>query len=631
MTNNSFEVNNLLLAVSGITQSLPFSVLFYDCDSENMFSLHKGEAIKVETPDSVKPYLSDQKAFYAHFSRGAEFMTVHFIRINIDKNRYVLVIQDNEQRDCLNRFTAELFKIVQRPDFAEKEMELAEKDGLIALLEHRIKELSESLNERSEDYNRKELSEKQPEVEEQASLYKALSEKFDNLSREYEELAQISSKKSLQYEDAIRNLADQQAAVQERESCIEALGRQIADLNLKLKQDEERCQNIQDALAEKEEQAVGMRESIEEKEKRIGELVKSADAVTELNNVLRQSRDKLGELVNGLAQPIFSVGSENKVVTANKALTAFCGAAGADEILGRRCSEAVHNVKEGDCPWCMLEKVRTDGEPVQIPVVVENESQKRHLDILFFPIFDSDKNLLEVAEFITDRTEVVELAHSLIKFKEKLRDFKKARIEDMYEVSEVKKAYQELSAEHERLVEKNGKMLKLIERLVSEDKAKELLKVRRDLMETRNTLIRSNETTKNYRFQLEEQLAKYGDLNRRTFIQMERLLNIMKSKASLTTGEETTTILNFLAREFNLVKKHFIETREKSDADDQNAKEERAKPRISFKYEEEEQLEKRFNAEKKPVVKQSGAEVQISVTPHFRADTDEEGGKTVES
>jgi hypothetical protein len=41
-------------------------------------------------------------------------------------------------------------------------------------------------------------------------------------------------------------------------------------------------------------------------------------------------------------------------------------------------------------------------------------------------------------------------------------------------------------------------------------------------------------------------------------MQMERLLNIMKAKANLR-AEETASILSFLSREFEVVKKHYVD------------------------------------------------------------------------
>ncbi|MDR0454619.1 MAG: PAS domain-containing protein [Deferribacteraceae bacterium] len=784
MTNNLLQGNPFLTAISVITQTLGFPVLFYDDESGCMLSLHKGDVTETEVPDSIKPYLNDQNTFCTHFSQGGNRMVIYFIRIKADSKTHTVIVQDNKKRARLNRFISALFTVIGQPssDFDEKNIEIAEKDGIISLLEHRVDELSGLLKEKDEDYSgeikriktefeiyvqnaetditsareekkaleeelvsvknmacaeppadksndlrklweeaameelarlrasaektselenqinslKTSLADRETEVEklsaeleqiknieilnrmqpeerdavlltlqeknkelenayealkkdseqsvsaeivaeltrrldaatnenetvrreicaakkeleelgEQVSSDRTLTQTCEILRRELENANKLNDRKDENYENALKTLVEMQASAHEKDNDISSLRLKITEFNSAVTKYEERCQNMQNLLDEKEslfsgyeQEMCDMRKTVEDNTKQFDVLAKRADSATDLSNMLRKSRDKLSELINGLSQPIFSVNRENKVVTINKALTAFCGAKKATDVVGGKCYETVYKIKN-ECSWCMLEQVRSGGEPVQISVVVSNDNSERHLDILFLPIFDSEKNLTEVAEFITDKTESVELAHSLIKFKEKLRDFKKARIEDMHEVSEVKKAYQELFSEHEHLTDKNSKMLKLIERLVSEDKAKELLNVRTELMEFRSKLMRANETIKNYKYQLDEQLLRYSDLNRRTFSQMERLLNIMKSKTNLK-GDETSTILNFLVREFELVKKHFIDTKKKEAGEEKNTDfEEQFRTQAVFKSEEEKRLQKRLAVDRKSV------------------------------
>jgi hypothetical protein len=79
-----------------------------------------------------------------------------------------------------------------------------------------------------------------------------------------------------------------------------------------------------------------------------------------------------------------------------------------------------------------------------------------------------------------------------------------------------------------------------------------------EITELRNKLFRANDMIKNYKYQLDEQLIKYSNLNRRTFMQIERLFNTVKGKTSLK-GEESVAVLSFLSREFERVRKQFID------------------------------------------------------------------------
>jgi hypothetical protein len=131
-------------------------------------------------------------------------------------------------------------------------------------------------------------------------------------------------------------------------------------------------------------------------------------------------------------------------------------------------------------------------------------------------------------------------------------------------------------------------MIKVIERLVTEDKAKELINARLDLTELRNKLFRANDMIKNYKYQLDEQLIKYSNLNRRTFMQIERLFNTVKGKTSLK-GEESVAVLSFLSREFERVRKQFID-------EEKGLQSKKDEEEPTFESVEEQMLKEKFSA-----------------------------------
>ncbi|MDR2400687.1 MAG: hypothetical protein LBD73_03435, partial [Deferribacteraceae bacterium] len=149
-------------------------------------------------------------------------------------------------------------------------------------------------------------------------------------------------------------------------------------------------------------------------------------------------------------------------------------------------------------------------------------------------------------------------------------------------------AFQEVNEEHKRILEHNNKMIKVIERLVTEDKAKELINARLDLTELRNKLFRANDMIKNYKYQLDEQLIKYSNLNRRTFMQIERLFNTVKGKTSLK-GEESVAVLSFLSREFERVRKQFID-------EEKGLQSKKDEEEPTFESVEEQMLKEKFSA-----------------------------------
>jgi PAS domain-containing protein len=299
---------------------------------------------------------------------------------------------------------------------------------------------------------------------------------------------------------------------------------------------------------------------------------------------LKGLKGELFEILDGVVLPIFTIDGNDKVIYANKALEAFRGAG---DITGATCHKAVHNRSER-CEWCLAEQVRQNEEPASISLNSDFEGTASCLEITFVPVMDADGTLIKIAEIITDKTELSELNISLSKAKEKFKELKVQKTEEFNKLNELNGAFQELTVEHKKIAMRNNKMVKVIERLVAEDKAKELINARMELTEVRNKLIRANDMVKNYRYQLDEQLIKYSNLNKRTFMQIERLFNTVKGKASLR-GEESVAVLSFLSREFERVRKQFIDE-EKGLADRKEMGE------ASFESVEEQILKEKFSA-----------------------------------
>lgn len=437
-----------------------------------------------------------------------------------------------------------------------------DKDEMLVKLQGQVAELqrvNESLKEQAEYAPAREV------------MTDEAKEKLDSLSRE-----NLTLKTKLAEEQALRRGLESGSRehveltgrqIKEKEADITKLQGELKSFERKVKKYETEQDRLNGMMRNKEQDIARMEDTLRQTEQgrsRLAELERQLQSVNELNQILRKNRDKLGELVNAVPQPVFTINNEDKIVTVNKALMGFRRIGKMSDIVGHSCHLSVYGNSER-CSWCMIDQVRQNEEPTTISITAGGETSGRNLEITFFPVFGTDGTLIEVAEYIDDKTEMYEVNASLARFKEKMREFKRNRIEDINELNRIKGAFQELTSEHEKLMDRNVKMLKVIERLVSEDKARELMNARIELVEVRNKLVRSAEMIKNYKYQYDEQLLKYSNLNRRTFLQMERLLNILKGKMQFRP-EETNTILSFLAREFDFVKKHFIEEEKRSDA-----------------------------------------------------------------
>jgi chromosome segregation ATPase len=399
--------------------------------------------------------------------------------------------------------------------------------------------------------------------------HELLQADFDSLTTRYEEQARTFVPRE-DYNNAIEEvekwkklratMQKEQDVLQAELNTVNSEVAKLRDVNMSM---DKALEQRSTEVANKEKLVSEIRQNMKEQTKTINEFRKQVDSLSEMNIVLRKNRDKLNDMLNGLSQPILTVGEGFKVASSNTALVAFTNTRSSIDMVGAACHKCVYG-NEARCEWCQVDKVKTTGEPTRVTVVQGDPAQGRHLEVVFFPIFDEERTLLEVGECIIDKTEVVDLTNTLNDFKSKMNEFKKARMNDMNELAELRRLYQELTTEHETIRERNAKMLKVIERLVSEDKARELLNVRSELVETRNKLVRSAETIKNYKFKVEDMDLRYSELNKRSFMQMERLLNLVKAKNQLR-AEDITSILTFLTREFEGVKKHFI-TKARKDA-----------------------------------------------------------------
>jgi PAS domain-containing protein len=400
---------------------------------------------------------------------------------------------------------------------------------------------------------------------------KSVATEYEHVKVVLQEQQDLNAKIDQQYKEVLQNIEDQKSLIREKEEELSGLMGKVGELDESLKTQTEQFERISTELTQAEKACEEQRskvdvltQEVEKSSIEVKELSRRSGELTGLNNILRKSRDKFSELVNGVEYPIFTVDEAGLVITSNKAFIKMCGKRSVVEVAGKPCYTMVKQPEQ--CRWCARDTVREQKTPVRVSVSTGQDSNVRHLDITFLPIMDPDGNVIEIAEIIDDNTENVELMGSVSKFKEKLRDFKKARIEDMNDMDGLKRAYISLSNAHDTLLGKNNKMLRVIERLATEDKARELLSTRTDLLEVRNKLLRATEMIKNYKYQLDEQTLRYSDLNRRTFMQMEKLLNLIKNKHQMR-NDDSMAVLSFLTKEFEHVRKHFIEAKKKEEKD----------------------------------------------------------------
>ncbi|GAB7140353.1 hypothetical protein RsTz2092_03010 [Deferribacterales bacterium RsTz2092] len=266
----------------------------------------------------------------------------------------------------------------------------------------------------------------------------------------------------------------------------------------------------------------------------------------------REDTLAIHRIIDSFREPIVTVLEGFNIDISNTAAQVFCGQSGD---LAGKCHKVLYGF-EARCKWCLYQDVVESKEPKSATVQVNSFGAERTYELVFSPILDNGQ-LVSVVEYMHDNSNVVALNANMKGLREQLITFRTEHGKNLKNIEDLKETNRKLSQNLASASDRNAKMLKIVEKLVSEDKANELLRLRAEVVDVRNKYIRSNEVIKNYRSQLEEQKDRYANLNKRSFMSMERVLNSIRDKATIN-NDETFSMLSFLTKEFGVIKKYFI-------------------------------------------------------------------------
>lgn len=350
--------------------------------------------------------------------------------------------------------------------------------------------------------------------ERMAGMQKTIEKRAEasNSSAEYEEkisqITKVRNEAVMRLKGLIEDNKKLQLTIHDKEEDIEQLNKDIQEKN--------------DIVRAKDTKIAKTRFYLEE--------------MTELVKVVKKSRDKIMTLTDFITVPMYSVSSERTLVHANNALASYIKSPSVAKIVGKSCYKLVFGFEE-PCPWCQLEKVQKTGLGTTIGVMIDNGGKRSNIELTIFPILDSTGTLIDCGEFLVDKTDTFELAQSLKKFKEQVMSFKRAKISGMNEIQDVKKAYDELSANYDLVVARNNKLSQALESLLVQDNSKDVINARTEIAEYKASINRANGILNNYKRNLEELQSRYSTLNKQAFTQIERLINVVKSKPNASIKE----------------------------------------------------------------------------------------------
>lgn len=134
------------------------------------------------------------------------------------------------------------------------------------------------------------------------------------------------------------------------------------------------------------------------------------------------ARDDLRAIIDGLNDQLIVIDLNHRIQQVNKAARLHCGEH--QEPIGRLCYQLFHGGKKCRSPQCEcpMSAVLTSGESVKVTHIHPDPStgQKRYVDIVASPMYDSSGQITRIIELMRDVTDEKQLADSLVRRNQQL-------------------------------------------------------------------------------------------------------------------------------------------------------------------------------------------------------------------
>ncbi len=303
----------------------------------------------------------------------------------------------------------------------------------------------------------------------------------------------------------------------------------------------------------------------EQKNNKLSELLASKEtlieSLEESVTILKKSRQKMLKLIDGFNMPFFSMDLNYDLNNVNLAAGKFAGETHLPRLVGGKCFKMIYNFSE-QCSWCKYEEIKQEKKCVKQHIHYERDGVKYVFEQNMFPIFDQEGNLIEVGEYLNDITSQYELLESLKKSEQELVQVSKKNVESINEISVLKKAYEDLSAEYEKASAKISKMNAVLSTLLQQDTMNELLKLRAEKKELEIKLSKALTTIKNYTKKHQENTEQLESMAKKSIYSIERLFNIISNKKKID-DEELKKVFDFLSGQILYIKQ-IIEKQEEN-------------------------------------------------------------------
>ena len=271
-------------------------------------------------------------------------------------------------------------------------------------------------------------------------------------------------------------------------------------------------------------------------------------------------RDIYKKMMNGFNVPLFAVNKSYEIVRANSMLLGFVNVTDDEEIRYKKCYDLIFGFDE-PCPWCKLNYVIDEKKQYVQNVEHIMNGKEFVFEQLLYSLPGDGSTVDTAGEMLYDITEYVQVLESLKKSDEQVKIVSKMRINDIKEMGELKKEYENLHNEYDKTSNFADKLSTLLKRLLEMNNVKELiaLKSKMQKMETQNRLLQR--TFLNYKTKMENYDEKISDLNQKSVYGIERMINIINNRKDVDK-EEMESVINFILGQIEIIKTNLIKEEE---------------------------------------------------------------------
>lgn len=281
------------------------------------------------------------------------------------------------------------------------------------------------------------------------------------------------------------------------------------------------------------------------------------DRQNELVDILKNSRQKLMKLVDGLENPLFSMDLDYEVNNINRATGDILSIDDLPSFVGRKCFKVIYNNDEV-CEWCKIGEVLETKESVTQHIEVVLNDKEYVFSQTQFPVLNKDGEIVEIGEHLQDISEQYRLINSFEKSKERLRRVSKDKID---KIGSLKTEYDKLYREYEESQVNVQKLSKAIEKLLQQNMALDLLKIKTDYKNLKAKYAHLVTLAQNYQNRYNDLNDEMADVKKRSVYSIDRLINVLNNKKEIR-DEDVSNVMEFVNGQIAMIKESVKENDE---------------------------------------------------------------------